>query len=201
MLQFYFYRDCQPIGDINVNDNNSNFHDKKADILQANFEHYYRMAMDHHTKAGTTSQILLVIVGAILVLVGYDKDICSNPIDIVSALFVILIGLFGAVWAATQIARYRYWEYIALSYQKEMKKIFPEFKTRRAYKHRAEIHSGTTYPNFHRQYVLGPIKIGPIKLGRCIGKIKDRYLWVILHLVVVFMGLVLLGIASLRTCS
>ncbi len=37
---------------------------KRADILQATFEHHYKMAMDHHTKAATTSNILLVIVGA-----------------------------------------------------------------------------------------------------------------------------------------
>lgn len=27
--------------------------EKKADILEATFKHYFDMAMDHHTKAGT----------------------------------------------------------------------------------------------------------------------------------------------------
>ena len=66
--------------------------DKKADILQSTFEHYYRMAMDHHTKAGTTSNIILVIVGAILVLVGLDGGICRSEVDIISAIALILLG-------------------------------------------------------------------------------------------------------------
>ena len=97
--------------------------DKAADILQATFEHHYKMAMDHHTKAATTSNILLVIVGAILVLVGLDNEICRSGVDVVSTIAVILIGLFGAVWAWKQHERYHYWEFIALKYQKELKKI------------------------------------------------------------------------------
>jgi hypothetical protein len=30
------------------------------------------MAMDHHTKAATVSNILIVIVGALLVIIGLD---------------------------------------------------------------------------------------------------------------------------------
>ena len=174
---------------------------RKVDIYQANFEHYYRMAMDHHTKAGTTSQILLAIVGALLVLLGYDDDICRNPIDIGSALFIILFGAFGAVWAATQIARYRYWEYIAFAYQRKIKKIIPEFKTRYAYKRRAEVKSGTAYPNLRHPINIGPINIGPVKIGRCIMRVKDRYLWVLLHVSVFFMGVVLLLTAVFRCCK
>jgi hypothetical protein len=156
--------------------------DKKADILQATFEHYYGMAMDHHTKAATTSNILIVIVGAILVLVGFDKEICRSVVDVGSAIAVMLIGLFGAVWARKQHERYHYWEFIAIEYQKELKKIMPELETRHAYKNGAEAYAEEQFGHFFAK------------------TLKDRYLWVILHVIVVVIGIVLLILSLLETC-
>jgi hypothetical protein len=156
--------------------------DKKADILLSSFEQYYRMAMDHHTKAATTSNILLIIVGAILVLIGLDKEICRSVVDVGSAIAVMLIGLFGAVWARKQHERYHYWEFIAIEYQKELKKIMPELETRHAYHEGAVAHSSEQCGNFFAKVV------------------KDRYLWVILHLIVFTVGAVLLLFSLLKTC-
>src|SRR5215207_3659614 len=94
--------------------------DKRADILQATFEHYYKMAMDHHAKAATTSNILLILVAAILTLVGLNKQVCYEPVDVGSAIGVIVIALLGAGWAWKQYERYQYWEYIARQYQEEL---------------------------------------------------------------------------------
>jgi hypothetical protein len=66
--------------------------DKKADILQAYVEQYYRMAMDHYTKAGTMSQILLGFVTAMLVIIGYDNHINGSLLDIMGATMVFIIG-------------------------------------------------------------------------------------------------------------
>jgi hypothetical protein len=51
------------------------------------------MAMDHHTKAATVSNILIVIVGALLVIIGLDDKLCNSPEDLVSTIFLILICL------------------------------------------------------------------------------------------------------------
>lgn len=147
--------------------------DKKLDVLVANFEHFYSMAMDHHTKAGTTSHILLVIVGAILVMVGYDSKICLDPIDVGSAILVICIGILGALWASKQMERYRYWEYIALEYQKEIKITLPDFMTKEEYKTGAINRSKGTYPGF---------------LGDFFYWVQDRYLWILLHATVIALG-------------
>jgi uncharacterized membrane protein YiaA len=155
---------------------------KKADILQETFKHYYGMAMDHHTKAATTSNILLVIVGAILVLVGLDKDICRSVVDVGSAIAVILIGLFGAMWAWKQHERYCYWEFIAIKYQKELKKIIPGLKTRFAYRNAAKAYAEK-------------------KFGRFFAKsLQDRCLWVILHCIVIFIGLGILISSLWKDC-
>jgi ABC-type nickel/cobalt efflux system permease component RcnA len=156
--------------------------DKRADILQATFEHYYGMAMDHHTKAATTSNILLGIVGAILVLVGLDKGTCRSVLDVGSAIAVMLIGLFGAVWAWKQHERYHYWQFIADEYQKELKKIMPELETRHAYENGAEAHAKDQFGHFFAK------------------TLKDRYLWVILNLIIIVIGIGLLILSLLKTC-
>lgn len=157
--------------------------DKKADILQANFKHYYGMAMDHHTKAGTTSNIILVIVGAILILVGLDRGICRSEVDIVSAIALISLGLFGAAWAWRQNERYRYWEFIAIAYQKEIQKIMPELKTRCDYRDKAKEHVKKKFRPFFTD------------------TLEDRYLWVLLHLFIIIIGAAILILSLLNTCQ
>jgi hypothetical protein len=126
--------------------------DKRADILQGTFEHYYGMAMDHHTKAGTTTNILLGIVAAVLVLLGYDEKVCRDFVDIGATVAVIIIGLFGAAWVWKQIERYKYWAFIADRYQAQLIEIWPEFNSRDVYKHRAHAASvrASTYPHSQR---------------------------------------------------
>ena len=89
--------------------------DKRADILQGTFKHYFDMAMDHHTKATTTSNILIIIVGALIGLVGLDNTV-GGGVDLVSGFAVCGIGIFGALWAWKQHERYHYWEYIAYEF-------------------------------------------------------------------------------------
>ena len=153
--------------------------DKSADILQATFKHYFDMAMDHHTKAGTTSSMLLIIVGAIIGFVGFD-NIVGGMVDFVSGFALLIIGSFGAVWAWKQHERYHHWEHIAYAYQKELTRIMPELKTAEAggaYDLAAQDHSLELFPRF---------------IAR---KVKDRYLWVWLHIFVVAIGIVLMVVS------
>lgn len=151
--------------------------EKKADILQATFKHYFAMAMDHHTKAGTTSHILLIIVGAIITLVGLKQT--GKEVDMAGGLAICLIGFFGAVWARKQHERYFYWQHIAYKYQKELAKIVQDFKTGPDYyKCAQEAAKGDGY--------------------RIINRIRDRHLWVSLHLIVAIMGL---GLFLLSFCT
>ena len=77
-----------------IRKNNGLSLDKRADILQASFEHYYKMAMDHHTKAATTSNLLLIIVGALITLVGHDNNI-NDIADLVGGLVLSLSEFLG----------------------------------------------------------------------------------------------------------
>jgi hypothetical protein len=150
--------------------------EKSADILQATFKHYYEMAMDHLTKASTTSNILLIIVGAIITLVGFDQKVCG-VVDLGGAIGVIVIALFGAAWTWKQFERYCHWEYIAYEYQKELTKMVPMLKTGRNYYDGAQKAAAKEFGDFFAK------------------KIEVRYLWVFLHGIIAVIGVGLLAIS------
>jgi hypothetical protein len=150
--------------------------EKTADVLQATFKHYYDVAMDHHNQAAITSNILLIIVGAIIALIGSDEAV-EGLLDGGGAVAVIVLGCFGAVWARKQHERYYYWWTIALEYQKELAKIVPMLKTYDDYEASANQASVKEYRNFFTNIVL------------------VRNLWVFLHIVVVIVGCGLLALS------
>lgn len=164
--------------------------DKLAPILQATFQHYCGMAMDHHTKAGTTSNILLAVVGATIVLIGIDKEICGK-VDLAIAGLVIFIGLFGAAWAWKQIERYYYWESIAEQYHAQLTNIDSRVKARKTYDSIAEDYAA------EESTIQVPLAR---TLTSWISRRHDRTLWVTLHLIVVLIGIGLL-VSSARNLT
>jgi len=153
--------------------------DKIADILQATFKHYFDMAMDHHTKAATTSNMLLFIVGAVIGFVGLDNSL-GGMVDIVGGATVFVLGLFGAVWAWKQHERYHYWEHIAYEYQMELTEIVPELKTAKT----------------GESYALAAKRDTAKKFGTLFAKgIHDRYLWVSLHILIAMIGITLMAMS------
>jgi hypothetical protein len=148
--------------------------DKSGDILQETFKHYFEMAMDHHTKAGTTSSILLIAIGAIIGLVGLD--------NVIGGVAVLLIGLFGTIWTWKQHERYHYWQHIAYEYQKELSKIVPELKTAEVggdYDRAAQADAAKAFGHFFAK------------------KVHDKYLWVSLHSIVALIGIVIIVVSVL----
>lgn len=149
--------------------------DTQADILQGTFLHYYSMAMDHHTKAGSTSSMLLFIVGALLGLIGLDNNI-SGTSDLLSGLAILIIGVFGGIWALKQHERYYYWEHIAYEYQRELTKITPDLKP----------------GDRNGEYAYAARDAAVKKFGSFVAKtVRDEYLWVSLHGIVAVIGLAL----------
>ena len=155
--------------------------DARANVLNSTFQHYFRMAMDHHAKAGTTSNFLLVIVGAIISFVSLD-NINGGTVNIVSGLAVFVLGLFGGVWTWKQHERYAYWQHIAHEYQKELVKIVPGLKFERTYRPGAKDTSTEKYNYFFAV------------------KLHERWLWVSLHgfISVLGLGLIIFGISNMN---
>jgi hypothetical protein len=148
----------------------------RANILQMTFKHYFEMAMDHHTKAATTSNFLLIIVGAIVSFASVDASIGST-VRFVSGLAVFVIGLFGAVWTWKQHERYYFWQHVAYQYQNELKKIVPEFKTGNEYYDDAKDAAAKIYKPFFAKFI------------------HERWLWASLHGMVAAIGLGLMVLA------
>jgi uncharacterized membrane protein YiaA len=150
--------------------------DTRASIFQETFKHYFEMAMDHHTKAATTSNFLLIIVGAVIGLISLDDKI-SGVMDFISGLAVFVIGLFGALWTWKQHERYYFWQHIAYEYQKKLKEIVPGLKT------------GEEHYQIARA-------VATKRYGTLFTKnIHERWLWVSLHGIVTIFGLWLMALA------
>ena len=146
-----------------------------TNVLQATFKHYFEMAMDHYTKAATTSNFLLIIVGVIISFVGFDTAV-NGTADLVSGAAVFVIGLFGIVWTRKQFERYTFWQHIAHQYQRELAKIVPQLITEDVYRAGAEVAAAEKYPILTR--------------------IHERWLWASLHGIVAAIGLGLMMLAA-----
>jgi hypothetical protein len=155
--------------------------DKSADILEAMFKQYFKLAMDHLTKATSTSNILLIIVGALITLVGFDKNVCG-AVDAAAAIGVIIIAVFGGSWTWKQLERYHHWEHIAHKYQEELAKIVPMLKTERVYRPGAEEAAAKGFSTVFAR------------------TIQVRYLWVALYSLIAVFGLWLLYRSMMTPC-
>jgi hypothetical protein len=109
----------------------------RANILQVTFKHYFEMAMDHHTKAATTSNFLLIIVGVLISFASSKADIGGN-VNLLIGLAVFIVGLFGMVWTWKQLERYYFWQHIAHQYQNDLAKMVPELIAEDVYRTGAE---------------------------------------------------------------
>ncbi len=154
--------------------------EKSADILQVTFKHYFDMAIAHNAKAATTSNILLVVVGAIIAIIGHDNEI-KGLVDSGDAIAICVIGIFGAVWVRKQQERYHYWRSIALVYQNELIQIVPLLKTEKVYEEHAREQAEKELGKILARWVL------------------ERHLWVTLHIIVftVGLGLILVSLFQL----
>ncbi len=147
--------------------------EKSADILQATFKHYFDMAMAHNAKAATTSNILLVVVGAIIAIIGHDNEL-KGLVDSGGAIAICVIGIFGVIWVRKQQERYHNWRSIALVYQNELTQIVPLLKTEKVYEEHARDQAEK-------------------ELGKILARwIFERHLWVTLHIIVFTVGLSLI---------
>lgn len=144
----------------------------KAEILQAMFQHYANVGLDHQRQSATTSNILLVIAGAILTVIGLDKELNSVG-DAIGAAAVAIIGAFGMVWSWKQHETYKFWTNLAEIYQGELLDSLQGVKTASELRDEAEAETAKEF--------------GRIAVYR----IHIRYLWVALHAVVMLLGIVL----------
>ncbi len=150
--------------------------DTTANILQATYKHYFEIAIDHHTKAATTSNFLLIIVGVMISFVSFDTAV-GGTVDLVSGAVVFGTGLFGIVWTRKQFERYKFWQHIAHQYQRDLAEMVPELNTENVYRPMAK---ASTEKDF-----------------KVLTRIHELWLWGSLHGIVAAIGLGLMVLAAL----
>ena len=144
----------------------------KAETLRAMFKHYADVGLDHQRQSATTSNILLLIAGAILTLIGIDNSLDGLG-DALGAAAVAIIGGFGMIWSWKQHETYKYWTNIAQVYQKELFTLVHGPRQVSELTDDADSETAKEYGAF------------------AVYNLRIRYLWVALHGLVMVLGIVL----------
>ena len=80
--------------------------DPKAEVLWRMCNEHYTQARHHETQRSTMSQIILAVAAA---LVGFSGSTAASPQGRWAvALFIVLVGLFGALFSMKQYERSRF---------------------------------------------------------------------------------------------
>ena len=90
-------------------------------ILLTMFKHYMDQGLHHQNQRSTTANIILVLSGALIGLITIDRTF--NDTDLVAAIFIIGLGLFGALWSAKQHERYAFYLERARGYRDKLNSI------------------------------------------------------------------------------
>ena len=77
------------------------------DALFGMFKQYMEQGLHHQQQRSMIANIVLVLTGAMVGLVTFDNEICGP--DVITGIFLVGLGLFGAAWSAKQHERYAYY--------------------------------------------------------------------------------------------
>lgn len=91
------------------------------DILLTMFKHYMDQGLHHQKQRSTTANIVLVLSGALIGLITLDHKFSDT--DLLSAIFLTGLGLFGALWSSKQHERYAFYLERASGYRDKLDSI------------------------------------------------------------------------------
>lgn len=144
------------------------------DLLWKLFEDNRNYAKHHENQRSTASNITMIVSAGILGLITFDKELTLA--DLPLALFLTLLGFFGALFSAKHYERVRLHLYRAEAYLQEIEQMRPDLgiSTLRA---DANTKTRERFP-----------RLSTIQLHR---------FWIVLHLFLAFIGgAIVVGIAT-----
>lgn len=139
---------------------------EQVDILLALYDHNASMGRHHQLLRERTTNIVLVLIGALIGFILYDKQVDSS--DIYPSLLVASLGLFGAIWCRKYHERYAWYMHRGSEYRDKLDELFPDLGIVKL-KEKADQETKTTY--------------------KVMTKIKLTNLWVTAHLMIGCFGL------------
>lgn len=140
----------------------------ETDFLWGMYQEHTTQGRHHETQRANVTNFIIVVVGGSLAFIA-NKGV--NRDQWVIAAFIVLIGLFGALFSAKQYERFRFHMVAAGTYRRALEALLknnPGVLRRAAEKE----HESSFVPFFV--------------------KLRLYYFWIALHLLIALLGIVLL---------
>ena len=139
---------------------------EQVDILLALYKHNAELGRHHQLLRERTTNIIIVLIGALIGFILYDKKV--DNFDIYPSLFISFLGFFGAIWCRKYHERYAWYMHRGSVYRDKLDELFPDLKIIEL-KDKADKETAENY--------------------KIITKIKLTNLWVTAHLIIGCLGL------------
>jgi len=139
-----------------------------TDFLWGMYQEHTTQGRHHETQRASVTNFIIIVSGGILAFIA-NKGVTRD--QWVLAAFLIIIGLFGALFSAKQYERFRFHMVAAGKYREALETLLKSnFGTIRA-----------EAKNDHEK-----------KYSKLLVKLRLYYFWIFLHLLITALGLILL---------
>ena len=145
--------------------------DDKLELIWRVFQEHCTWERHHEAQRGPATSLLLVISAGILGVITYDGSI--NPSDLPLSIFLILQGLFGAIFVEKQYECFAKHQRRANKYREMLDEIVPDARII-ALRKESDKENAAIYPR--------------------ISKVRLHRFWSILHLLIAIIGVFLSAI-------
>ena len=143
------------------------------DILWKNCQEHWLQGRHHEIQRSSVTNVLIAISSAIIGLVTFDKTIVIS--DLPLTIFLIILGVFGAVFSAKHYERFSFHISRARKYREEINKLFPDTPLRELIDKADEKHN-RKHPRLR--------------------KLRLQYFWLGLYVLITLIGVMLTIIAA-----
>ncbi len=144
------------------------------DVLWKMYQEHCTQGRHHEVQRSTVASVLLAIVAVVIGLITNDQKITNS--DIPLTLFLLVLGMFGAVFSAKHYERFELHMESARRYRDELDTLLPGAPLKRLKRAADDKHNGK-YP-----------RLKDLRLNR---------FWIGIYLITSGLGLVLFAIAAL----
>jgi hypothetical protein len=148
----------------------------KSDLLWGMYQENTTQARHHEGQRQQVTSIAISLAGAILTVVGLDKSVTLA--DLPLGLFLVALGLWGALFSAKQYERTKLHTERARRYRDALDETVPDASLREIKKSADKEHE-RDWPRLHEMRLF--------------------WFWVSIHLVVSVIGLVVAIFATIRS--
>ncbi len=98
----------------------------ESDFIWGMFKEHSDFARHHEVQRSMLSNIIIILSGGLFALITYDRIISED--DIILSFFILIIGLYGAVFSSKQYERTVFHMNRARIYRLMLEELYPGLK-------------------------------------------------------------------------